>query len=245
MQYLGGKSRTRNQIAAYLNRIRKPNQPYWEPFTGAGWVLEKVKGGPVYASDANPYLVKLWRAVQSGWTPPDVVTEADYQRAKAGEMTIPETAFIGFGCSFGGKWFDGYARGCLPNYAKTAVNSLLSKANRLDNVHFFCADFLECYVPAYGCLIYCDPPYENTTAYGAVPPFDSAKFWQRVRWLEGHGHTVIVSEYQAPTDFACVLEIPTKTDLHTTNGKGRRVERLFRLGNHQLLQPRLLLNEAL
>jgi len=35
MQYLGGKSRTRNEIAAYLNRIRRPGQPYWEPFVGA------------------------------------------------------------------------------------------------------------------------------------------------------------------------------------------------------------------
>ena len=240
MQYLGGKSRTRNQIAAYLNRIRKPDQPYWEPFVGAGWVLEKVKGQPIYASDANEALIFMWQRLQQGWQPPKVVTEEMYQQAKAGELPSQEVAFIGFACSYSGKWFAGYARGEDRNYATEGYNRLLKTVNRLDSVHFFTANFLECYIPAYGCLIYCDPPYEDTTAYGALPPFDSAKFWQRVRWLEGHGHTVIVSEYQAPPDFSCVVEMPTKTDMHTRNGKDHRIERLFRLGEHQLLQPSLL-----
>lgn len=245
MRYLGGKSRTRNQIAAYLNRIRKPNQPYWEPFVGAGWVLEKIKGQPIYASDANEALIFMWQRLQQGWQPPSVVSEAEYQKAMNGEYDAALTAFIGFGCSFGGKWFDGYARhekGAVDEgkYAGQSHRSILCKANRIDSAHFFTANFLECYVPAYGCLIYCDPPYEDTTAYGAVPPFDSEMFWKRVRWLEGHGHTVVVSEYQAPADFSCVLEVVTKTDMHTKNGKDRRIERLFRLGQHQLLQPSLL-----
>jgi DNA adenine methylase len=246
MQYLGGKSRTRNHIAAYLNRIRKTGQPYWEPFVGAGWVLEKIKGQPIYASDANEALVFMWQRLQQGWVPPSVVTEEMYHTAKGGEYDAALTAFIGFGASHSGKWFAGFIK---PDHKiNNAVNkkgelwardSLLKKLNRFEDTHFFAANFLECYVPAYGCLIYCDPPYDDTTAYGAVPPFSTVKFWERVRWLEGHGHTVVVSEYQAPADFSCVVEIVTKTDMHTKNGKDRRVERLFRLGQHKLVQPGL------
>lgn len=237
MKYLGGKSKTANQIAAYLNQIRQPGQPYWEPFVGAGWVLERVKNKPIFASDANPYLVELWRAVQAGWVPPDTVSEEDYRRAMAGELTESMTAFVGFACSYGGKWFGGYARGGDQNYAKMGQQSLLRKAARAeDGIFFFYADFLECYVPARGCLIYCDPPYNDTTGYGAVGKFDTEAFWARVRWLENHGHTVVISEYAAPDDFSCVLEMFTKTDMHTRDGKDPRIEKLFRLGEHPKFQ---------
>lgn len=258
MQYLGGKSRTRNQIAAYLNRIRKPGQPYWEPFVGAGWVLEKIKGQPIYASDANEALIFMWQRLQRGWEPPDVVSEELYQKAKAGLCDAALTAFIGFGCSFSGKWFAGYARGenrnyagearrrlaRTTNYARQAHRSALSYTERFDGPVFFAANFLTCYPPESGCLIYCDPPYEDTTAYGAVPPFDHSQFWERVGWLEEQGHTVVVSEYQAPDGFSCVVEMVTKTDMHTTGGKDRRVEKLFRLGQYVPLQPSLLTLEA-
>jgi len=240
MRYLGGKSKTANQIAAYLNQIRQPSQPYWEPFVGAGWILERIKGQPIFASDANPHLIELWRAVQAGWIPPELVTEEDYKEAMAGELTNPMTAFVGFACSYGGKWFGGYARGEDRNWAKEGQQSLLSKIARSDNgIHFFYAAFLECFVPAYNCLVYCDPPYENTTGYGAVGEFDTVAFWERVRWLENHGHTVVVSEYQAPDDFSCVLEMPTKTDMHTKNGKSPRIEKLFRFGEHPKFQGTL------
>lgn len=245
MQYLGGKSRTRNQIAGYLNLIRQPGQPYWEPFVGAGWVLEKVVGGPRYASDANPYLIAMWQALQAGWEPPGVVTEEDYQRAKAGDCEPHLMAFIGFGCSFGGKWFAGYARGCVTNYAKTSRGSLLQSLKGIRPATFFAANFLTCNPPAPACLIYCDPPYDGTEGYDAVPPFDTLAFWRRVRQLESQGHTLVVSEYQAPDDFSCVVRMPTKTEMRTTNnGRELRIERLFRLGQYVPLQPSLLTLEA-
>lgn len=97
---------------------------------------------------------------------------------------------------------------------------------------------MECYVPAYGCLIYCDPPYANTSGYRSGD-FDSAAFWQRVRWLEGWGHTVIVSEYAAPDDFSCVWQQSVKANLRTRNGAESRTERLFRLGDHPRVQGML------
>ncbi|MCB0191245.1 MAG: DNA adenine methylase [Anaerolineae bacterium] len=238
MRYLGGKSRTARQIAGCINTIRQPGQPYWEPFVGAGWVLARVRGEPIFASDANQALIFMWQRLQRGWEPPAVVTEEQYAIARSGGYDAALTAFVGFGCSFGGKWFGGYARGNTS--PKMVKRSLLDKSKWFENVHFFAADFLTCYPPTSSCLIYCDPPYDDTTGYGAVPKFSTIKFWDRVRLMETCGHTVIVSEYQAPDDFTCILEMPTKTEMRTVdNGREARTERLFRLGEHTPIQPGL------
>ena len=239
MQYLGGKSRTRNQIAAYLNRIRQPAQAYWEPFCGACWVTERIYATPKYASDANGALIAIWQALQAGWIPPDDVSEAEYATAMAGEYEPHLTAFILIGCSFGGKWGAGYARGEGRNWASEAKGGLFYQIRNLQDVTFTNADFFNTEPPAAGCLIYCDPPYAGTTDYGATGPFDSDAFWQRVRMLETAGHTCVISEYAAPDDFTAVWQMRTKTSLNTTNGKDHRIEKLFRLGNHKLVQPEL------
>lgn len=79
-----------------------------------------------------------------------------------------------------------------------------------------------------GMLVYCDPPYEGTTQYGAFDSFNHKFFWNTMR-MWSKNNTVIISEYKAPEDFECVLEIETKTGLRVA-GKGEiRVERLFRI----------------
>ena len=63
---------------------------------------------------------------------------------------------------------------------------------------------------------------------GVLFPFDTAEFWQVARrWIK-QGHTIIISEYQSPTDFVCVQEYQTTTGIRTTdNGRETRIERLF------------------
>ncbi len=94
------------------------------------------------------------------------------------------------------------------------------------------ADYREALASAYkGSMVYLDPPYANTTGYGATGSFDSGQFWSIVRKVSEE-HDVYVSEYTAPPDFKCVLEISTKTDLRSKNGVGEpRIERLFKYGN--------------
>ena len=53
-------------------------------------------------------------------------------------------------------------------------------------------------------LIYCDPPYSNTTRYNKVLPFDTNAFWIKVREWSIAGHTVVVSERTAPNDFRSI-----------------------------------------
>ncbi len=76
---------------------------------------------------------------------------------------------------------------------------------------------------------YTGPPYADTTGYDGVGGFDSDTFWETMRtW--GQRNTVVISEYTAPPDFGCVLEMATRTDLGDRAGeKIPRIERLFRL----------------
>jgi DNA adenine methylase len=238
ISYCGGKFRVRKQIGAYLNKIRKEGQAYYEPFVGGGWILSQIKEGPNYASDANEYLIAMWKAVKKGWIPPSKISEAQYAKARKqvkendgkGQMSKELLAFIGFGSSFAGKWYGGYARdGGENNFAEKAKNSLKRKVESFDkNTSFKCHSY-EDLKPEKNSLIYCDPPYEDTTQGYLHTDFDSDKFWDWVRKMSKDGHTVLVSEYKAPKDFKCVLSVKTTTGLSTKDGKESRFERVYQL----------------
>jgi len=78
-------------------------------------------------------------------------------------------------------------------------------------------------------VIYCDPPYNETTQYSKkiVGEFVSEEFWDVIRkWSKDN--IVIVSEYNAPSDFDCIWEKKIKLDIRDSNNKRKpRVEKLF------------------
>ncbi len=225
MRYLGGKARIASQVADLINSEIVANgiTQYVEPFVGAGWVLDKVVCIHKEASDANKDLILLWKALQAGWVPPDHVSKEEYDAQKEAEPSALR-AFVGFGCSFSGKWFGGYAKdNSGRNYAGNAQRSLLKKLKNIDGVTFEHKRYTE--VAASGALIYCDPPYAGTTGYSSVGEFDTPSFWNWVR-ATAKDNLVLVSEYSAPEDFECVLEIATKTDMKGANMD--RVEKIFR-----------------
>lgn len=229
MHYFGGKSRTAEDISKYLKSKRKENQIYIEPFVGAGWVIEKMDGER-YAYDKHPYLIAMFKALQNGWTPPTSITEEEYRNAKLGNCEDYLRGFIGFGCSFSGKWFGGYARNGEGqghrNYCLNAHNSIMKKMKSLNSVKFECGDYKDINIK--GALIYCDPPYKGTTQYGSiVGKFDSDEFWNIVRkWSKDN--FVVVSEYNCPDDFVCVWQKETKTDIRNKDEiREKRIEKLF------------------
>lgn len=227
MRYFGGKARISNKIAKELYRHRASGQLYIEPFMGAGWVMHKM-GGSRLGCDKHPYLIAMWKALQDGWIPPKSITEEEYYSIRENQDEIPHLAgFIGFGCSHSGKWWGGYAKdGNGRNYCLNAHNSIMKKLRTMKGVEFQCCDYHE--LEPSGALVYCDPPYQDTTGYG-TGPFDHDEFWNVVRkWSQSN--TVIVSEYIAPEDFECILEIRTKTDMRNASGdKESRIERLFKI----------------
>jgi len=246
MRYLGGKFRIGKQIAGYLNLIRKPGQAYAEPFVGAANVTQYINAPVRYAYDKHAGMIALWRALQDGWLPPDEVSEMTYKQAQAGEFRSNPAleTFILIGCSFGGKWSAGYARGQKTprNFADVSRRGLLHKLKWLRSVQFAHADFFDWQPPEANMLIYCDPPYAGTEGYDGVSAFDNAAFWQRIREFSATGHDLYVSEYRAPTDMISVLDMPTKTDLRNKADQHEtRMERLFSPhADAMVLQPMLL-----
>jgi DNA adenine methylase len=242
VQYLGGKSRLSRWLAAAINPCRRGERVVWDAFCGGlSMSAELCKRGPVITSDANLALISLYRAVAAGWDPPAMVTEDEYKRGRVLPDTDPMKAFLGFGCSFGGKWFGGYARSKDPKdgrskrgYASQARNGLLEDVGALvaaGGVIVHC-NFLEIDPAdpevaddARDLVLYLDPPYAGTTGYDGVAAFDHARFWSRVRQWAALTD-VFVSEYRAPFGRP-VLEFAH--DLSVAGGvtKNARRERLY------------------
>lgn len=157
-------------------------------------------------NDRHQYLIALLQGVQRGYELPESITPEQYRHIREHKDDDPTLAgFVGFGCSFGGKWFGGYARNATgTNYAAQSKRSLLKDMATLQDATFVCADYRRVCIPPRA-VIYADPPYNNTTGYHG-DRFDSAEFWIAMRLLADTGHTVFVSEQEASPDIQCVWE---------------------------------------
>ena len=128
MQYFGGKQRISKYIIEFLNNNLNDSKYFFEPFVGGANIVPFINLEKKYASDKNEYLIEMYIALQSGWIPPQNVSEEEYQSIKKNkDENKALTSFAGFGCSFAGKWFGGYARNKIKhNYIKFFVNTTQS-----------------------------------------------------------------------------------------------------------------------
>lgn len=112
--------------------------------------------------------------------------------------------------------------------AVESKRSLLKDMATLQDAHFVCEDYRRVCIPP-GAVIYADPPYNNTTGYSGER-FDSSEFWRAMRLLADTGHTVFVSEQEAPPGIECIWEKPFTRTLDRNKGNQFTVtEKLFYL----------------
>ena len=228
MQYMGGKSRISKQIAEILNSSIDKNKPFVSLFCGSCAIESKVQADVKILNDKHPYLIAMWQALQNGWMPPDVVTKEEYYRVKANMDENPAlTGFVGFGCSFGGKWWGGYAKDKRgDDYCGQAKRGLLKDLVGIQSATFTCLDYHDVEIPD-GAVVYCDPPYVNTTGY-TVGQFDTNEFWDYMRQLSNRCD-VYISEESAPDDFECIWSKEKVRTLEKSDNVGRvKVEKLFK-----------------
>lgn len=224
MQYLGNKNRISKHILPFLLENRKEGQYYVEPFVGGANMIAKVSGLRIGADTHTP-LIELLKKLQDSWIPPTIITKEDYYNIKK-DLESPNylKGFVGFLCSFGGKWWGGYAKNNKgDNYADRGSRCLVKQSKNLKGIEFYNCSYNELLIPP-NSIIYCDPPYEGTTGY--KDGLSHLDFWQWCREKANQGHTIFVSEYKAPDDFDCLLEIKHKTILDK-NSQKERVEKLF------------------
>lgn len=227
---MGSKARFAKEILPLILAGRTVGQTYVEPFVGGFNMIQHVEN-PRIANDSHFYLIELFRAIQGGWIPPDEVTESEYKLIKSNpENYHPKlVGFVGFGCSYAGKWFGGYARGnanngATRNYCLESKRNILKQAPLLNGVEILNQDYTKLDLPPHS-LIYCDPPYANTTKYKHT--FDSSKFWGWVRTKAKEGHCIFVSEYSAPSDFHSIWERTTNNTLVKETGQKQGTEHLW------------------
>ena len=167
------------------------------------------------------------KGVQNGYELPEHITEEEYKRIRANkDADRVLTGFVGFGCSFGGKWFGGYARNKQgTNYALQSKKSILKDISTMQNAEFINKDYRDVELPT-GCVVYADPPYANTTGYGNEK-FDSTAFWKYSRKVSKE-HLMFISEQTAPDDFIPIWETPFRRTLdRNKNNQFVVTEKLF------------------
>jgi DNA adenine methylase len=178
-------------------------------------------------NDKHEYLIEMLNGVKYGYDLPENITEEEYKyiREHKDDDRIL-TGFVGFGCSFGGKWFGGYARNKTnTNYALQSKKSLLKDMATLTDAEFICMDYRDVELPE-GCVIYADPPYNGTTGYGREK-FNSDEFWEYMRKVSKE-HLVFISEQNAPDDFITIWEKPFTRTLDVNKSNQFKVtEKLF------------------
>ena len=233
MRYFGGKVRISKNLALFINNQLKENQTFVDLFCGSCNVISKIDNNRLrIANDKHYYLIEMWKELQKGWLPPESLTEEEYKYIKNNKDEKPYlTAFVGFGCSFAGKWFGGYAYSDKRNYCLNAYNSVLNKLKNLKNVMFYNLDYSEVDIPK-GSFVYCDIPYKNTTPYckKEVGEFNHEEFYQWVR-ENSNKYEIYVSEYKenVPNDFEIVWEQNSKKDIRNKNNiKEKTIEVLMK-----------------
>lgn len=226
MRYFGGKQRISKQLSQYLNNQLEDEQPFVDLFCGSCNVMTKIDTNRLrIANDKHKYLISMWNELQNGWIPPIELSRREYKQIRENKDDNPHLAgFVGFGCSFAGKWFGGYASSDNRNYCLNAYNSTLDKMKHLKDVEFYNNDYTEVDIPK-GSLVYCDIPYKNTTQYckNEVGEFNHDEFYQWVR-DNSDKYDIYISEYKknVPEDFEIVWEMESKKDIR--NSKNERAE---------------------
>lgn len=225
MQYVGSKSRHAKEIISVMSSGSTLGA-YVEPFVGGANMIDKVDARLRVGNDICPMVITLLSAVRDGWIPPESISEEEYAEAKANQDGSARNAFIGFLCSFGSKWFGGYARSKDgKNYAAIGHRSLIKQSENLKGIVFSNLDYREVLIPR-GATLYCDPPYKGVTGYSSGA-FDHDEFWEWCRRGAYSGDRLFVSEYQAPEDFVCVWSKKTTSNIDSRSSNFDRIERLF------------------
>lgn len=207
MRYVGGKTKIAKWVVEHVSPLQNSHLTYLEPFVGSGAIFIRLapRFDTSIAADVHPDLILMWQAVADGWNPPEQVTKDEYIALRNAEPSALR-GFVGFGASFGGKWFGGYvqdsdaltrARWNNGPFVAAARTSVLKARDAFRKAKIIHLDY-RAHRPDSHTLIYCDPPYAGTLGYGGTSKFDSAEFWGIAQGWSELGATVVVSESNAP-----------------------------------------------
>ena len=227
MKYMGSKNRIAKYILPIMLKERKPNQYWVEPFVGGGNMIDKVNGNRI-GCDSNPYVIEALISIRDKIDdlPKNKIefTEDDYKNLRV--SNYKHKGYAGFAFSYGAKWMGGWSRSkdSKRDYVSESYRNAILQSPKLQGVILKCCSYNTLKLPK-NSLIYADPPYQGTTKY--KDSFDHDKFWQWCRGKHNEGHTVFISEYNAPDDFTCLWQKEIVSSLTKDTGSKTGIEKLF------------------
>lgn len=230
MKYMGSKRRIAKHIIPIMTDAadRSGINKWVEPFVGGGNLIDKIPDRFIRKGyDLNPHVIQAMIDIRDyPGDFPDYVSEDEY-KSYIGRNPEKITSWVRFVCSFGGKFDGGFARNEKRNYCRESKDNALNQSKFIHGVSFECLSYES--TPIKDALIYCDPPYKDTTGY-KVDTFDHENFYGWCRKM-AEENIVFVSEYNAPNDFIEVWRGEQKTNF-ASNRKAathNAIEKLFRV----------------
>lgn len=234
MKYMGSKRRIAKHIVPIMEKMaEEKGYGVWiEPFVGGANLIDKVSNKfKRIGFDANDHVIFALKDIRDNPEKlPQHVSSEEYY-AEKGKEPGSITSWIRFVCAFGGVFGSGYAKEYLDhnqhNSGLAGYRNAQKQSPLLQGVELFKSDYKD--LSFYGCVIYCDPPYKDTTGY-KHSEFNHEEFYQWCR-EQSKNNLVFVSEYQMPEDFK---EIWTGEIREMQNGIKKKIgnvtEKLFVLG---------------
>ena len=240
MNYMGSKASISYSIVPIIKKCLYCSgyTTYIEPFVGGANIIDKVRCDHKIGNDINRYLIELLRYAQTREISdfPEDISYEEYciARDKFNSCNVTSEEYwyigcVGFLASFNGRFFDGgfakphYSDGQYREPYKEHLRNLMKQ--NLSDIDFICSDYTS-YKNVKRCLIYCDPPYENTKDYNGNKHFNSDEFWDFARKLSD-SNIVLVSEQTAPKDFNEIWAQDVKRQINTSDEKFIVSEKLF------------------
>ena len=248
MKYLGGKYILGKRLAPLVKGYLEPHHTYVEPMVGGGGMLSHMLNidNPIIANDIDMEVIAFWQSLQNGRSDfPQHLTREKYYDIKNHSTDSALRAYVGYGCSFGGKKWGGYAQNKRgTNYAmleKTSANRMMESFRNFameayngsiqmgelfrkrKELTFTSGSYLDMVLPE-NCVIYCDPPYKNTTGMNTYK-FDHNIFYDWVLKRASQGDIILISEYDCPIGQK-IFEYK-KTQKIDVKGTITRYERLY------------------
>ena len=232
MKYMGSKNRIAKFILPIMLKEANGKQitTWVEPFVGGANMIDKVPNTfERIGYDINSYLIEAVISIR------DCIkelprnnndfTESDYKSLRKSD-NYKHKGYAGFGFSYSGKWLGGWRRDGAGkrDYVEESYKNAKKQNPLLQNITFECDSYSNIRFKEKS-LIYCDPPYESTTKY--KDNFNHEDFWEWCRKVAKEGHSVFISEYNAPNDFKSVWHKDIVSSLTKDTGSKKATEKLF------------------
>lgn len=241
MVYMGSKNKIANYIVPILQKAIDENNisTYIECFVGGANIIDKIKCENRIGYDRSDTLIALLDLASKDFD--KVMKEGSRELwdkgknyVKNGEkpedMSLADIGAIEFFASYcNGGFPRGYAKNTEKrNYYLEAYKNLEKQSPNLKGITFKCQNYWEL-EDVKNCVIYLDPPYQNTKNYGYASQgkMDYDFFWNWVRKISKN-NIVFISEQIAPEDFEVIWEKEVKRTTNKTNDF-KATEKLFKM----------------